>query len=144
MPANVTNLWIGPSDTGSLAHLDPGTPNDQGEAIESFWESGLMRGVSDFVSRMIRIGALDLWIRGNGTLITLVFGPDQVQSVAPQLLTASGVPSTLDPDPGTMYQEKFDLAHVENYTVRVGTNAVDAWWELSELIGYSKSDLFNR
>lgn len=144
MPANVSNLWIGPSAAGSLAHLDPTTHNDQGAAIDSFWESGLVRGVSDFASRLIRVGALDLWIRGNGTLITTVFGPDKTQSVSPQLLTASGVPATLSPAPGTMYQEKFDLAHVENYTVRVETNAVDAWWELSELIGYAKQDLFNR
>jgi hypothetical protein len=128
----------------NILHLDPTTHNDEGAAIDSFWESGLLRAVNDFASRMIRVAALDIWIRGNGTLITTVFGPDKVQSLTPQLLTASGVPSTLSPDPGMMYQEKFDLAHVENYTVRLETNAIDAWFELSELVGYAKQDLFNR
>jgi hypothetical protein len=141
---DMSNLWIGPSAAGKIAHLDPTTHNDQGLAIDSFWESGLVRGVSDFNSRMIRVGALDLWIRGNGSLLTTVYGPDKVQSVTPQLLTASGVPATLAAEPGIMYQQKFDLTHVENYTVRVETNAVDAWWELSEVVGYAKQDLFNR
>ena len=144
MPTNVSNLWIGPSSAGRLAHLDVNTHNDQGVAIDSFWESGLIRGINDFTSRLIRVAALDLWIRGNGALLTTVFGPDKTQNVTPQLLTASGVPATLSAAPGTMFQEKFDLAHVENYTVRVETNAVDAWFELSELIAYAKGDLFNR
>ena len=128
----------------SILHLDPATRNDEGAPIESFWESGLMRGVNEFESRMIRVGNLDIWIRGEGTLLTRVFGPDKTQAVSPPLLSASGVPAVLDPAPGMMYQEKFDLTHVENYTVRVGTNGVDDWWELSEITAYAKRDLFNR
>lgn len=143
-----TGIVSGTPPTGAnsfnIVHLDPTTHNDEGAAIDSFWESGLLRAVNDFASRMIRVAALDVWIRGNGTLITTVFGPDKVQSLSPQLLTASGVPAALSPDPGMMYQEKFDLAHVENITVRVETNAIDAWFELSEITAYMKADLFNR
>lgn len=141
---DISNIWIGPSAAGHIAHFDSTTRNDQGHAINSFWESGLIRGVSDFNSRMIRVGALDIWVRGNGTLLTTVYGPDKTTSVMPTLLTASGVPATLSPEPGTMYQEKLDLARIENYTVQIGTNAVDAWWELSEIVGYAKNDLYNK
>ena len=40
--------------------------------------------------------------------------------------------------------QSFDLAHIENFTVQVGTNAVGAWWELSKVAVYMKADLFNR
>lgn len=134
-----------PTSTGpNLIHLDLTTANDEGEPIELIWESGLVRGVNDFAARMIRVGNLDVWVRGNGNLQTTVFGPDKRASVTPQLLSASGLPATLSANPGTMYQEKFDLAHVENWTVRFSTNAVGEWFELSEFIGYSKPDLFNR
>jgi hypothetical protein len=139
-----SNLWIGPSLAGNIAHLDATTHNDQGAAIDSFWESGLVRGKNEWNSRMIRVGNLDIWIRGLGTLLLTLFGPDKVQSVTAQLMGNSGVPMALTPAPGTMGQAKFDLSKVENYTVRVETNAVDSWWELSGFTGYSKADLFNR
>jgi hypothetical protein len=140
----LSNPWIGPYAAGNIARFDITTPNDQGAAMNSFWESGLVRGKSEWASRMIRVGALDIWARGNGALAVTVFGPDKVQSVSPQLQSASGVPATLSPNPGTMYQAKFDLSKVENYTVRFGTNAVGASFELSGFTGYTKGDLFNR
>ena len=140
-----TVLWIGPAVASqSIAHLDPTTRNDQGLAVDSFWESGLARGKAEFVSRMIRVGNLDVWIRGNGTLITTVCSPDKTISLSPPLMNTSGVLATLSPNPGTFYQEKFDLSKVDNWNVRFETNAVDAWWELSQFTGYSKADLFNR
>jgi hypothetical protein len=140
---NQSNLWIGPSAAGSMAHFDATVRADQGHAIESFWECGLARG-NEIISNMIRVGYCDVWIRGSGTAICWVYGPGHVISVNPQLQSTAGVPATLTPDPGIMYGLKFDISQIENYTIRVGTNAVGDWWELSMLKPYEKQGLFNR
>jgi hypothetical protein len=147
----LSNLWIGPSAAGSIRRLSSDTVNDEGLAIESFWESGLMRG-AEFASSMIRVGAIDVWARGNAPLdadgnptfgVTL-YGPDHIQSVPFSLLSKQGVPSALTPTPGIGYMSKGDISQIENYTVRVGTNSVDAWWEVSMIRPYARQNLFNR
>lgn len=138
------NLWIGPSAAGRFAHFDPSTVNDQGAAIDSFWESGLIRN-NEISSSMIRVGAADVWIRGAGVLQTCVCGPEKRQTIYPPLLLASGVPASgLLEKPGIMYALKFDIRQIENFTQRFGTNDVDTWWELSGFRSYFRQDLFNR
>ena len=127
-----------------ILHIDQARRNDAGAAIESIWKSGLVRGFNEYASRMIRVGNLDLWIRGEGSLITTIAGPDNRRTVTPRLLTPGGVAAELSAEPGTMYQEKFDLSRIENYTVEVKTDAVDEWFELSGFTGYTKQDLFNK
>jgi hypothetical protein len=151
-PSKVTNLWLGVSGSfggGYIVRLDPTAKSDySGHVIYSIWETGLMRGKQDFNARMIRVGALDIWARGVGQLVISVFGPDKVQRVLPQLLSNSGIPAALTPAPGIMYEAKVDLARVENYTVRFENNPelwTDfPWFEISEVVGYAKDDLFNR
>jgi hypothetical protein len=147
--AGQTALWFSQSN-GPLLRFDENATadtfwaNGPSQPIHSIWESGLVRGVADFTSRMIRVGALDVWARGSGNLVTTVYGPGGTQSVAPALLTNAGVPATLNPVPGTMYQEKFDLSKIENYTVRFETNGPADWFELSGFTAYAKPDLYNR
>jgi hypothetical protein len=138
-----SNLWIGPEAAGAVAHFDPTARSDQGNAIESYWECGLARG-NEIISNMIRVAYCDVWARGVGTLICFVYGPDKAKSVNPALISAAGKPATLSPSPGIMYALKFDISAISNYTIRVGTNAVGDWWELSMLKPYLKKDLFNR
>lgn len=138
-----SNVWIGPRAAGPVVRYDAAVRSDQGQAIESFWESGLARG-NQIISNMIRVGYCDVWARGAGNAICWVYGPGKVISVNPQLLSAAGVPATLTPDPGIMYALKFDISKIENFTIRIGTFAVGAWWELSMLKPYLQSDLFNR
>ena len=166
------NLWIGPSAAGNMVHFDSSTTEDSRVAINSWWQSGLARG-AELPSKMIRVGAADLWIEGAGTLRTTwaaldgggvalswetltdsqwtsltdaqwVTLNDGVSAVKPLLLSAQGVPSALGVSPGIEYMQSFDLAHIENFTVQVGTNAVGAWWELSKVAVYVKADLYNR
>lgn len=138
-----SNVWIGPRTGGPVVRYDPTVRSDQGQAIESFWESGLARG-NQIASNMIRVGYCDVWARGSGAAICWVYGPGKVMSVNPPLLSTAGVPATLTPDPGIMYALKFDISKIENFTVRIGTNAVGDWWELSMLKPYFRADLFNR
>lgn len=147
----LSNLWIGPAAAGSVARLDHTTANDQGSAINSFWTSGLVRGQGQIASSMIRIGAANFWVRGNAPLIAglpsfaiSLIGPDGVQTVPVTLLTLQGVPSALTQTPGLQYQGKCDFPRIENTYVQFGTNAVDAWFELSGFTLYCKPDLYNR
>lgn len=142
----LTNLWIGPAAAGDIARLDVTTHNDQGAAIDSFWESGLARG-NNITSQMVRVGGLVIWARGNapiGSLAITLYGPDHQQSVACPLLSLQGVQAALVEQPGIQYQSKFDISKIEQYTVRFETNTIDCWFELSGFTAYERQDLFNR
>lgn len=140
----LSNLWIGPDAAGGqIKHLDSGTKNDNGLAVQRIWESGLIRG-SEITTSMMRCGPADVWARGNGALKTTLYGPDKVQSADLQLMAGAGIPATLSANPGIQYQLKGDLSKVENATFRFETNALDSWFELSMLRSYMRSDISNR
>ena len=136
-----TNLWIGPVGGGSILHFDTSILCE----VESYWESGLVRSAGEGNSSMIRIGQLDMWMRGSQGAVANVtlYGPDRVLVYPGQLQSTTGVAATLSPSPGLMYLVKTDLSPVENYTVRAGTNAGMAY-ELSAFRGYTKAALYNR
>lgn len=127
----------------SIVHFDPATRNDRGTKIQSYWKSGLMRG-GEIRSSMIRVGACDVWARGEGTAIMEVASMDGSIVLNPPLMILSGFPVPLTPSPGVYYQTRFDLAHIENWTMQIGTDEVDGWWELSALGAYQMSDQSNR
>lgn len=139
-----SNVWIGPSGAGNVVRYDTTTRNDEGVAINSFWISGLFLGTNEMTSQMVRVGAANIWVRGSGPFGINWRGPDNVQSVTSDLLTDQGVPATLSPTPGLIYQTKLDFPHIENFTFGPGTNAVDAWFSLSGVRAYWKDDLYNR
>lgn len=139
----LSNLWVGPPAAGAVARFDATLRSDQGNAIESFWEAGLIRD-KEHTTAMIRVGGCDVWARGSGTLICWVYGPDKVKSKNPRLLSAPGKPTVLAVSPGYNYVLKFDISQIPNFTMRVGTNAVGDWWELSMLKPYFIADLANR
>lgn len=139
-----SNVWIGPSGGGNVVRYDTSTRNDEGVAINSFWISGLFLGTGEMGPQMIRLGSGNIWVRGSGALGLRWRGPDNVQSVASDLLTDQGVTSTLSPTPGLMYLTKLDFPHIENFTFGPGTNAIDAWFSLSGFRAYWRDDLFNR
>ena len=136
-----TNLWIGPSAAGSILHFDSSVPCE----VDSYWKSGLVRGVNEFVTSMIRVGALDIWARGSTGApgVIVVAGPDDVVTVTPQLQSIVGTLATLSPKPGITYIAKLDLNFINNYTVRFGTTAGNNY-ELSGFMAYAKKSLANR
>jgi hypothetical protein len=149
--SGLSNLWIGPPAAGNVVHFDILTRNDSGLAIDNFWQSGLVRSTSEIQSTMIRVGFLDMWMRGNSPLVggqshfgLAIKGPDQQVFVTPEIQIQMGIPASLINSPGKMYGAKFDLSQIENFTVTFRTNAVDEWFELSGFRAYFKPDLFNR
>lgn len=146
-----TNLWIGPDTAGRIAHFDVTTHNDLSLPIQCIWQSGLVRGTDIAEASMVRVGYLDIWIRGNAPLVAgestlgLAIISQDTQFVAtPDLQSTMGVPAAVIPSPGIQYSAKFDMTHINDYTVAFQTNAVDSWFELSGFTAYHKPDLSNR
>lgn len=143
----ITGPWFGPAAAGNIVRFDDSTHNDEGVAIDNWWESGLVRGQQDFQSKMIRIGAQDIWARGFtavGNYLITIYGPDKVQSITPPLLSKQGVTVGLSPNPGIIYASKGYMNRIENYTIKFRTNAVSEWQEISGFTGYAKSSEYNR
>lgn len=147
----LTNLWKGPSAAGNVVRFDVTTHNDEGNAIDGYWTSGLARG-KNIASAMVRVGAMDIWARGNAPLdangnplfLITLFGPDGVQSVDITLMSTQGVAAALVDKPGITYMSKFDISQIEDWYVQFRTNSVDCWMELSAFTAYERADLANR
>ena len=139
------SLWFGPSAAGAITHFDSSTHNDQGAAIDGFWECGLVTGNRAQQSSMVRFNGADLWIRGAGVPIITIFGLDRTVSFTTPLLVGSGIPAgVLSAAPGIAYLLQYDLAAAFNETIRIETNSVDAWSEISGIKPYYRQDLWNR
>jgi hypothetical protein len=134
-------VWLGSDQGYLLMHNEGGSATDAGGPITSIWESGLVRSPGDFASRMVRVGGMDLWMRGGGGLTTTVYSLDKQRSVSPYLLSSAGATTGLAATPGIMYHHKFDISKIENYSIRFQVNT---WFELSGFTVYSKPDLYNR
>lgn len=160
--SDLTNVWIGPpAGGGAIVKYFDGYVNDADNLvpINWFWESGLCRQANEFKTAMIRVGAVDLWMRGNsdhaagwdasgnwvdGDLQVTIYGLDRKRSASPPICIIQGNPVTLSQDPGVVYETRFDLSNMEDFTVRVGGNALNCWAEISSLKPYYKKDLSNR
>lgn len=149
--SGLSNVWIGPAAAGDVARFDITTHNDQGNAINGIWTSGLAKG-NQIASAMVRVGAMDIWARGNApldinglpTFFVTLFGPDGTQSVSVIPCTTQGVPAALTETPGLTLMSKFDIARLNDWYVQFQTNSVDAWMELSGFVGWQRGDLYNR
>jgi hypothetical protein len=85
-------LWIGPSAAGSIAVQDQTTHNDQGAAVHPVWESGFVRQVEDEVpSDMLRVGAVHVRVRGNGTLQHTWYGMDRKILTTTNVVVSGGL-----------------------------------------------------
>lgn len=146
-----TNVWFGPMAGGKVTRFDLGTHNDQGAAIDNFWTSGLARG-PNITTPMIRVGAVNVWARGNApldssgnpTYLITLFGPDGQQSFPVYIETLQGVAAALTEQPGLTYQSKLDASKLEDYYIQFRTNAIDSYFELSGFLALERADLINR
>lgn len=140
-----TNIWFGPNAGSNITKLDSTVKDDEGNAINAYWESGLVRGTSEISSATVKVGGADIWARGSAASLPMtVYGPDHVVSVSPALLSTQGVTSALTATPGIAYMAKFFLSNIENFTYRFGTTGANEWFELSSFTAYIKPHRFNR
>lgn len=144
---NKTSIWLGPQVAGALLRLDATTHVDSGNlAIHAIWESSYVRRSGDIDTPKCRVGAVDIWAHGLGTLLHTWFSNDRVVSVLPQLLATGSIPGQipLSTAPGIEYFLKGDLNPVENYTMRFEVNNPGDYFILSGFRSYSKRSLSNR
>jgi len=162
-PTKLTNCWIGPpTGGGAIVKYFDGYVNDADNLvpIDWFWETGLIRTAGELKTAMMRVGAVDLWLHGNsdnaggydangnwvdGDLAVTVYSPDRQQSISPALCIVKNTPARLTQDPGVTYQTAdFSMSNIENCTIRIGSNKLNCWAEISALMPYYKHDLSNR
>jgi hypothetical protein len=145
-----TSVYIGPSSAGNVIQLDSSKLNDVNPStgsqtpIHSAWESSYVLLPGEAGTAMARLGAVQLWIRGAGQLIHTWFGLDRVASRQPLIFANGDAISQLSPSPGQVLLAKGDLPHVENFTLRLETNALDSWFSFSGLKPYWRPDLWIR
>jgi hypothetical protein len=144
-----TNVWVGPPAAGNVVRYDTTVFTDQGNAISSFWISGLLLGTGEMTSQMIRVGAADVWMRGSEAASPAPgvnwYGPDNVQTMNSSLQTTAGTIAALTPSPGLMYFTNLDFPRIENVSVGFGAgSSAGDWFSLSGYRVYYKPDAYNR
>jgi hypothetical protein len=117
-------VWIGPSAAGNFLVQTTDLRNDNGSAIDSQYETGLLVPEGAGWKHM-KMGWLELDIAGSGDLAMTVYGLDRTYS---EVLD----PITLAADPGEHPLMGLDF-NSENFSVRLRTNASGAWFDLSRV-----------
>ena len=126
-------LWLGPSAAGSILKQSIGTRSDNGAAINCPYETGFLLGDQFGVKRF---GAVELGVAGAGTLELTAYGQDRTESAMLE-------PIPLSAAPGRSYRIRFSLNN-ENLFLRLATNAVGSWFDLTGIRTYWKPYLRNR
>jgi hypothetical protein len=147
-----TSLYIGPSAAaGRVLKLDAATVNDvnglTGAAaiVDGVWKSGYIRKSGEVAAKLLRVGAADCWMRGNGMPVLTWAGLDDTPSITPTLMSEGcALVTDLSSVPGQEYSAEGDLAPVENFTMQFRMNALDGWISLSGFKPYYKPDLYSR
>lgn len=119
-------IWIGPSASGNFLVQTTNLRNDNGSAIDSQYETGLLIPEGAGWKHM-KMGWLELDIAGSGNLAMTVYGLDRTYS---EVLAAI----TLAADPGEHPLMGLDF-NSENFSVRLRTNASGAWFDVSRITG---------
>ena len=139
-------LWITPAAAGSpILRFDPTTVNDNGAAIDAYWESGLVRKPNQIKAQTIRCGPAEVWIRGNLLPTVTIYSLDRTQAIpSPLLLNASTLATTLSTASGQYLTLKKQMTKTEDFTIAFEMNKVDGWMEISNITAYVQAEYSNR
>lgn len=128
---------IGPDDGDTdIWQEDPDTKDDVGVAIDSVYETGLLVTRSDRGSKVNLFGAADFAISGAGTARITAYEKGRKTS-------DDAIPIELEEDPDEEPQRRFEVRG-DNASIRIRTNAIDAWFDLSMIRFYWRRWLTNR
>lgn len=121
-------LFVGPTGAGNILRQVLDHREDAGNAINNVWDSGYLLTDGDQSAKLSRFYAYAFAIRGNGTVNPLVYGKGKAKSKALS-------PITLQADPANEVIRKAEIKS-ENLIVRVGTNGIGQWFDLSTVDVY--------
>lgn len=128
-------LWVGPSSAGSFLKSEDNRRNDNGQAIDSIYETGhlLTAGEGEQANAF---GGFMLRSLGSGNLTPTLYGLDRGVSEVLPVIALNGAPA----------KEYEALAYLseENFSLRFRTNAVGAWFDISSLRPYWMPQRTNR
>jgi len=132
---NESVLWVGPAASGQILKEVENQRNDQGVAIDGIYETGQVLDSGDSLQSS-RVGRLQLSVKGAGTLAITAYSPDRTRNAAST--------ATLAAAPDQDADVQFDLQDVDNFSVRVRTNAVNEWFDLAQIRPYWRGMWRNR
>jgi hypothetical protein len=128
---------VGPDDGSTdIWQEDSDTKDDDGDAIDSVYETGLLITRSDGGSKINRFGGGDFAIAGAGTARITVYEKGRKVS-------DDADPIELEESPDEEPHRRFDLTG-DNASIRIQTNSADAWFDLSRIRVYWRRWLTNR
>jgi hypothetical protein len=134
-------IWLFPQAAGNILKQDPTVKTDNGYAIDYQYETGWQRTGGG--GPIIRVGGMQTYAKGSGNLSRTIYSRDHKRSLVPT--GKDGViPMTLSVDPGVDLFDKFDFAHVEDFSVLLAVKSPGSWFELEMLRSFWKPDLMNR
>lgn len=123
-----TLIVVGPDAAGNVLQFDTDESDDDGDKINSLYETGQLLTRSDRGSRINRFGGFDVDVKGEGLLHPTIYNKGRTARADPPPINLEN-PSDDNP------QSLCDLTS-ENATIKVETNAVDHWFNLGMLRVY--------
>jgi len=126
---NRTYIMTGPGAAGSILKEDSSAVgSDDGDAINSVYETGLALTKSDGPTKENMFGSADLDISGAGQAQVTPYNKGKSESDGPQIVTLSD-------DPDSSPELDFDIRG-ENATLKVETNSAGHWFDLAGVTMY--------
>lgn len=129
-------LWVSPSAIGQIVKQTPTLTNDQGLAVDAFYETGHLLAEGEG-AELNRFSGVHLDVRGEGRLEVLVYTKDRKRSM-------NFGPFDLTPEPDEEAYSKGDLNLSENFSMKIGTALPDHWFDLSRVKVYWRGMGTNR
>lgn len=126
-------VWYGSSSAGPVVRANNGSEanpyRDAGSPINSIYRMGQMPGAQSQGTVLFH-HADELRVLGSGNLALKVYSLDQVKNVVP-----AKSPLALSTTPGRKALVRYSLMS-EQAILELSTNALDAWFQLSEVAHY--------
>lgn len=122
-----SEVWAGPAAAGTMFRQTAALRNDVGSAIDQQYETSFLLPAGAKWKHM-KAAWFEFLVTGVGSLAVTVYGKNRVYSEVLNAITLSTAP---DEDPLTAAD-----FNDENFTVRIRTNAVGSYFDVSEINGY--------
>ena len=122
-----TEVWAGPAAAGYMLRQQVALREDAGSAIDCQYETSLIVPRASKWKHM-KLGYVELLVSGSGTLNVVAYGVNHNYSETLETIALAAEPDG-DPLIGADLND-------ENFSILLRTNAVGAWFDVSEINAY--------